>query len=198
MTFQISKLKTQMRQSQIVAWVIAAVLWLQDLYIAVLAMASRVWLYTLVAFINLISRFKRPRQHLIYATSHQSGADITLAIKCYYACDKLKSCGSLYRWLSRFGEVDPQINLVFAVDNNICAARINIDDDIEELTSSPLDDLSPDTLPMINIRRVCAPHREKTIRVVNIRSAGDNIRTSRASDDESQNDYHQKMCEHDD
>jgi hypothetical protein len=191
MTFQISKLKAWAVQSQIVSWVIAAVLWLQDLYIDTLALINRAWIYTLVSLICLATRLNRSRERIIYATSHKSGADITLAIKCYYACDKVKSCGSLYRWMAKFGEVDPQINLVIAnIDHNyICAARINIDDEVEELTSKPLDDLCLEDLPTIILHRVASSRPEKFTPVK------ENVIESLH---DSSDDYHQKMCDHDD
>ena len=194
-----------MWQLQLRAWIIATVLWFPDLYIDTLAIINRAWIYTLVTLIYVAGRFNSTNVRLIYATGHKSGADITLAVKCYYSCDKVKSCGSLYRWLAKFGEVDPQINLILAYGNNIRVARINIDDEIEELTSKPIDSLYLEDLPVMDLYPVEKTFPEKitsvthSIRVRNIQRVKENVGNPlHDSNDESQNEYHKNMCDHDD
>jgi hypothetical protein len=144
---------------QIKAWVIAAVLWLQDMYIDAIAMINRLWLSTLVMIIKF-SMYVSVNQNkysnntrLLYASSYNDAQDLTLAVRCFYACDKIQSCGSLYRWLAKFGPVDPQLNLVFVRGEALYTSRINLDTEEEELNEVeiPFGGIRLNTLPAKNM-----------------------------------------------
>lgn len=143
MSFQISKSPSRSfaktRIGSFITYVISAfIISLQDMYIDTIAVINRFWMWLLVAGVRSASQL--PYIGILRATD-ETGADITLCMMCYYACDQIFTCASLYRWLAKFGITSSKINLMFVSDGVVYYAVIDVDNDRELRTGTDLDNI---------------------------------------------------------
>lgn len=145
MQFQIFKLF-------VARWLAALVIWCQDFYIDNANKISCAMTYFSVFIIKWIMshpNYRLSKNYIMGAMLHSSATNYTLAVRYYYATDKYLTVSSLYRWLSKFGNLPSTLNIIFMRGNELRAAQINLDDETEKLTNAeiPDGDISLENLP---------------------------------------------------
>lgn len=95
--------------------------------------------------------YRTTKNYIMGAFIHSSAINYTLAIRYYYATDKYLTVSSLYRWLSKFYELESPrtLHIIFMRGTELRAAQINLDDETEKLTNTeiPDGDISLENLP---------------------------------------------------
>lgn len=108
-----------------------------DMYIRLLGLLHRLYIRALVFGCRAVSPHTRG-PHIMCAFARESGANITLAVKIFYATDSILSVASLYRWLQEFDNVDQTVDLIFYRDGAINVSRIDLDADRELITETQI------------------------------------------------------------
>lgn len=133
---------------------INVVLWLHDRHMDFCEFLNAAKMKAIIVAWYIIAGYqylfcREPR--LLHAHMYPSREDVTIPVWFYYMYDPICSPASLYRWLYKFGYTEHKIYIVFACNKRIHAARINILDDIEEITNCSIDDLG---LAKINVPEI--------------------------------------------
>jgi len=119
---------------------------LHDIYLSI---SERLYCY----FVNILvmihyfyTRRKTTPAHVVAAT--MDGVDITRVMIYFYKYDTIHSCGSLYRWLLKFGYTPGNVEMIYA-KGDYYKSIIDIENDIEILTGEelPFGSINLETLP---------------------------------------------------
>jgi len=149
------------------ALIIPIVLRLHDLYCDLCVKFRKFYLY-LVAMLCTLWWDNRSSTYLVYAAllggrnqdelCDRDDIDVTPFITAYYATDRILSCASMERWISRWYNSCEygSVLLVFIDGGKLKASRLNLSDDKELFTDVDTCDATLSKLPH---RVLCAPER---------------------------------------